>query len=308
MRIPRAWIGLVAASLASGALARGAALGAETNAEPPSSEPPRAVAAQAPDAGRQAGAPTDASGDTAEAADLIQALAQAGIWVDREAGLCAVEARTVVLDELLEYVLVGPGGALHESLLRTDVPASLLNAGLLLLGAERGTNAVWTPVEPPPTLEERRAGKRPFSVALPAGDGFYLYLAWQAGDERYLFRLEDALTNLRADRSMTRHRWVYLGSRFVEPKPGAEPVFAADREGNMISLVLFEQGHTLLTGAVPDCLEQSIWIANRWLLPPPESAVRLVFARERIDALPAGWTLPEVVATEGGETAAQGER
>jgi hypothetical protein len=86
---------------------------------------------------------------------------------------------------------------------------------------------------------------------------------------------------------MRRHKWVFLGSRLVKPREGdAQEAFAADLEGNLINVALFEQGNTLLTAALPECLEQTIWMTNFWLVPPRDAHVELVFSKERLVTLP----------------------
>ena len=224
-------------------------------------------------------------------AALVRTLAQEGILLDLDAGAAAISAAVLVRDDLLEYLLVGPNGASHESLFLTETRPSLLNAALLALGVEPGTNARWEPIEG--TEGEHR-------VLPPEGGGFLLYIAWREGEEVYFYRLDDLLSNLMTGRSMRRHRWVFLGSRFKSPKEGAPEEFVADLEGNLVNISFFFQGNTLLTAALPECLEQTIWVANPWLLPPRESQVRLVFAREPLSELPAAWKegLPEVVRAE----------
>ncbi len=233
---------------------------------------------------------------------ITAALAAEGVHIDFEHRAVRVGAQVLVRGELLEYLLVGPGGAAHESLFVTDVVPNVINTALLALGAEQGKNAQWIPVEPPPTLEERRAGKAPFTIVPPSGDGFYLYAAWREGDETFFFRIEDLVANLDTGRSMRRHRWVYLGSKFLTDRDGNE-VFAADAEQNLVNVSFFRAGHTLLTPSLPECIEQSIWVANAWLVPPREAAVELVFAREPLAALPPEWeeSLPVVVAPEAPE-------
>lgn len=226
---------------------------------------------------------------------LAEAFAAAGLAVDFEARALALPVTVEVPHDLLEYLLVGPAGASHESLFQTEVQPSTLNTALLALGVEPGANAQWNPVEPPPSDAELAAGARLYEVELPAGDGFYLYAAWLDGDELYFFRVEDLLQNLASGRSMQRHRWVYLGSRMIpDPRDPDVEAFAADLFHNLVNVSFFGEGYTLVTGALEACLEQTIWIANAWLVPPRGTEVRLIFARERLDALPAGWleTLP----------------
>ena len=243
--------------------------------------------------GRQADDSPPPPRDGADPAAFFEA---AGVRVDPALGFCAIPAQVNVTNDLLEYLLVASWGAAHESLLATSVDVEILNAALLTLAVEAGTNAQWIPKEPPPSEDELRAGVRPYEVTAPSGDGFFLYVAWREGEESYFYRIEDLIRDLERGRSMQRHRWVYLGSRMVERKDGSEE-FAAALEGNLINIAWFVQGNTLITAALDACLEQTIWLANPWLLPPFESPVLFVFARERLPVLPAelASSLPEVV-------------
>ena len=244
--------------------------------------------------------PVAQDNDEARRAALVEGLGQAGVHLDFEAQAVTLRSRVLVRTELLEYLLVGPGGAAHESLFVTDIQPSLLNAGMIALGVEPGKNAAWEPVEPPPTLEERRAGKRPYRVFPPEGDGFYLYAAWREGEETFFFRVEDLVANLQTGRTMRRHRWVYLGSSFLKDENGQD-VFAADVEGNLINISFFREGHTLMTPALEECEDQSIWMSNAWLVPPRDAEVELIFARKPLAELPEGWLerLPVVTVAEG---------
>jgi len=98
---------------------------------------------------------------------------------------------------------------------------------------------------------------------------------------------------------MRRHRWVYLGSRIVQRRSGEE-AFAAGLEGNLVNISFFSQGNTLITGALEECLSQSSWLPNAWLLPPRGSRVTLLFSRERLATLPDA--LAAIVpSVQGGE-------
>jgi hypothetical protein len=222
----------------------------------------------------------------APAAALLDELARGGVHLDAAAGWLSIRCAVVVRGDLLEYLLVGPAGRAHESLFVTDVKPSLINAGLLALGAAPGRNARWIAVEPAPTSEERAAGAPAYRVEPPSGDGFYLHAAWREGDASYCFRVEDLLCNLASGRSMTRHRWVYLGSRFVRLRSSGEEAFAADLEQDLVNVAFFPEGHTLLTAGLDECLDQTIWTANAWLLPERGSEVELVFARQPLGAIP----------------------
>jgi hypothetical protein len=219
---------------------------------------------------------------------LEQAFLEHGIHLDLERGTCSIAVTVDVRDDLLEYLLVNPHGAQHESLFLTEVVPSRLNAALLALGVSPGTNAEWRRREPAPTPEELASGVPPYTVETPSGDGFLLYVAWREGSETYFFRVDDLLRNLETGRSLTRHRWVFLGSRMVRYRGPDEhkEVFAADVEGNLINVAFFEQGNTLLTTARPECLKQTIWLANGWLMPARGSPLEFIFARQALVSLP----------------------
>lgn len=228
---------------------------------------------------------------------LVAEFAAQGIALDPARKLCSIPVDVEVRDDLLEYLLVGPGGAVHETGFRTPVQPRLLNAALLALGLEPGVNATWKPVEPPPTEEQMRAGARPYDVEPPSGDALYLYVGWRRGGESYFFRIEDLIRNLGEGASMRRHAWVFLGSKWIaKSKKSDEKVFAADVYQNLICISYFSEGFTLLTGALPECVAQNVWMLNAWVLPPTGSRLRMFFSRERIEHLPSELEalLPEV--------------
>lgn len=234
---------------------------------------------------------------SADAEKLQRAFLEHQIHLDLSRGLCWIPVAIDIREDLLEYLLVNPKGAAHESLFTTEVVPSRLNAALLALGATPGVNAKWKPRDPPPTPDQLKEGVAPYVVDAPAGDGFFIYAAWREAGETHFWRVEDLLRNLDSGRSMRRHRWVYLGSRMVRLRgPDAKQVFAADIEGNLVNIALFEEGNTLATAALPECLKQTIWLANGWLLPQRGSSVVVIFSRESLQSLPSGMesSLPEV--------------
>jgi hypothetical protein len=240
---------------------------------------------------------------TADAQKLQQALLEHQIHLDLAHGLCWIPVAIDVRVDLLEYLLVNPQGAAHESLFTTDVVPSHLNTALLALGVTPGKNAKWKPRDPPPTAAETKDGVAPYVVEPPSGDGFCLYAAWREGTEVHFHRVDDLLRNLETGRSMRRHSWVFLGSRMVRLRGSeAKELFAADVEGNLVNVALFEEGNTLVTAALPECLRQTIWLANGWLLPERGSPVSLIFSREPLAALPPGMDslLPVVQESEDG--------
>lgn len=245
------------------------------------------------------------SKDAAEA--LQRAFEAAGVRIDRAAGVLSFPAEILVRDELLEYLLVNPHGAVHESLFVADVPADVLNAALLALGLQRGQNVQYVQKDPPPTPDELRAGARAFDIVPPSGDAVQLYAAWREEGELFFFRIEDLVRDLDRGRTMRRHAWVYLGSRWIESRRGGGgPLYAATAEGNLACISFFSAGNTLLTAALPECVAQTSWLPNGWLLPPTGSQVLLIASRGPLVAPPASLegAIPVVAAepvpAEGG--------
>ena len=233
---------------------------------------------------------------------LLASLDEQGVRLDLERGLVAIDVDVLARFQPLEYLLVGPMGQTHESLFGTRVQPSVLNAALLLLGVQQGTNARWVELPPdapdagdpqadvndgssgPPAGDLR--GPRPrYRIEPPTGDGLYLYAAWSVGEEQFLYRAEDLVANVDVGRALTRHRFVFLGSKWIRPRPDEELAFAADLEQNLVNVAFFRAGHTLLTAAVPEAEAEDVWFANHWLVPEEGSGVRLVFAREPLDEL-----------------------
>lgn len=259
-------------------------------------------------------APQDDTPPPREVGALVDLLAGQGIHLspaDRALGLpVTVEVR----DDLLEYLLVLPHGAVHESLFTAagdHPPAELetwaqsLNAALLTLGVVPGENARWVEKDPPPSEEELRAGVLPYDIVPPAGDAFHLYAAWREADGLHFHPIEDLVRDLDRGRTLRRQPFVYLGSRTIERKSG-ETSYAAALEGNLINVSFFYQGNTLLTASSPECVSQKSWLPNAWLLPEQGAPVLLIASRDALDRPPAGLvpfvpTVPTVPTVPEGE-------
>lgn len=240
-----------------------------------------------------------AQDDEAEA-DLAKAFEAAGVIVDRDADLVAFPAAVEIRSEPLEYILVGPNGAVHESMFVTPIDPKVLSTAFLAVGAREGKNVEYVAVEPAPTLEEVRSGARTHEVILPDGDPIYLYAAWREpagaydeesesfpGETTHFHRIEDLVLDLRRGRTLRRHGMVWLGSRMLDPKePGEPPRFAASLTGNLMSVTFFSQGDALLTTALPECTSQVDWLPNQFFLPERGQEVLLFASLEELEVLP----------------------
>ncbi len=233
-------------------------------------------------------------------AALEAAFQAAGVFVDRAQSAVAFPVTAEVRMDKLEYVLVNPHGAIHETLLVTPVDAQVLGTAFLSVGAEAGKNVEYVPKDPQPTPEEARAGAKTHDVIVPSGKPVYLYAAWREGagirdaetglfpeETLHFHRIEDLIVDLERDRTLRRHGWIWLGSRVLPPaKSGGPERFAADVTGNLACVSFFPQGDTLLTPALPECNSQTSWIANRWLLPAPGAPMLLIGSSSLLASVP----------------------
>ncbi|MCP5023182.1 MAG: hypothetical protein GY930_15600 [bacterium] len=201
----------------------------------------------------------------------------------------SVPVNLEVTGDYLEYLLVNPHGAMHESLLSTKVDAESLNTMLLVLGLKPGKNAEWRSVQENQASTQaggarNQPARETYEVIAPNGDGAFFYLAWFEGEERFFYRLEDLVRDLDRGRTMRRHALVYLGSFMAQGANG--PVFSATKEGNLINTALMRNGSTLFTTGLVECDKQSNWLANAWLLPARGSKLSLVISTKVLHCAP----------------------
>jgi len=246
--------------------------------------------------------PPEAPQDGAAAPDdaVREAFAAARIQVDRDSRTLSFPATIEIRGEALEYLLVAPNGAVHESLFLTEVDPEVLAAAFLYVGATPGENVVYTPVDPPPTREEVRSGARTHDVTLPEGEPVYLYAAWKEpsgaydeeaggypGETLFFHRVEDLVLDLERQRTLRRHGFVWLGSRMIPGARAGDPErFAATASGNLVCTTFFAEGDTLMTTSLPECISQTIWYPNDWMVPERGAEVMLFASLDELDALP----------------------
>lgn len=222
-------------------------------------------------------------GDEAARQAFFAACQEAGIEVDFSGKKLSVAATAHDADMPIEYLVVGPRGATHETLFVTSAKPSLLVMALYALGLEPGRNVEYRDRNPAPSEKELTEGILPYEVLTPEGPGAYLYASWNIDGESRRFRLEDLVLNTKTGKTARPVRWVFLGSRFLRPSKDAAPLFAADLEENLVSICFFAAGNQIFTNPDRDGQEQHLFVPNSWLLPPKGTPVRLTFSLDRIE-------------------------
>lgn len=208
-------------------------------------------------------------------ADLHAAFAKAGIDLDLEHKCLTVKAKVGRPADLLEFVLITRIGKAHEALLLTEVQPSLLNAALLALGLEPGTNATYKEKDPPPSEEEVRAGVDWLIVTPPSGPQVWFTVAWTDGEGHAKEApIEDWVMDLVTGEGIEEAQWIYIGGRMAPPYRGEPPVYIADLEGNVVSCCYLDPGNHLLTLRHPRARSDQNW----WMTeacPEPGTEVKM---------------------------------
>jgi acylphosphatase len=226
-----------------------AAAGCSGPDEPPAAPPPST--------------PPAASGAGAAAPDLL---------VDEKARTVCVPATVVEQGQYLElkgaieYVLVAKGGKRYETLFETERSAADIHEALARIGLGRGV---------PATADD-----------LPRGQRVNLLVEYPSGGRTVRRRVGDFLLDQTTGRSVPPGPWIYTGSsEAVDPDTG-RPMLAASLTQSIVGLHAADSS-SLVQNPRPESRQENVYRANVQALPPPGTAVRLVFERA-VASVPAG--------------------
>ena len=156
--------------------------------------------------------------------------------VDKKNGRVEFPARVNMQEGLLEYLLVGDAGKLHESLLSTEISPYALQVSLLLLGIEGSYN----PLE---VQGEART---------PEGGRVNIKVQWQDGERVKTVALEKWL---KKDKSKLNNiPWVFTGSMVIDG------VFMAEVERSIIAI--FHDPVAMIDHQLPEGADDQIWFVD----------------------------------------------
>jgi hypothetical protein len=173
-----------------------------------------------------------------------------------------IQACTKMVDGLIEYGLVGPGGKDHETLFVTDVPPSQIHAACLIVGAP---DAPLPPKEPEAPIVSPAAPVR-------------IEVTWTEGYRAFRHDLADLIARerdcwFRARPPLVPGAWIYNAS--VQ----GDGFFLADRLGCVIALA--EDVAALANHRDGDPEDDDHFVPARSKLPPVGTPVEihLIFRR-----------------------------
>lgn len=212
-------------------------------------------------------------------AEVRQQFQQEGIAFDPQERTVAIPAVVNQPQDPIEYLLIHRRGKMHEAMFWTRTKPSVLNAALLMLGLQPGTNASYVEKDPPPTLEEIEAGADPIVVTPPSGMQLWLTVRWKDADGKLVEHcVEDLLLDLTTQKPVADATWVYLGGRMASIYRNEPEVYVADFEGNLISACYMVPDNHLATMVHDRARDDQNWWSTT-TMPEPDTEVTFVFHR-----------------------------
>jgi hypothetical protein len=144
---------------------------------------------------------------------------------------------------VIETILVGPQGRLHETILKTDALPSYIQTSLLLLGLECGQNMELGNYD-----------------IMPKGDSLLIYASWTdtlgiTHDEP----IERLVWNIPQKREMLKTYWIFLGSKIVNGQ------FIADLDQNIIRT--YHDPFAIIHSSLPTISDDTFYEANKNIVP-----------------------------------------
>lgn len=144
---------------------------------------------------------------------------------------------------LIETILVGPQGHLHETILKTNALPAYIQTSLLLLGLECGQN-----MEP---------GNY---KTLPQGDSILVYAIWtDTLGVTHEERVERLVWNVPQKREMLKTHWIFLGSKIIDGQ------FMAGIDQNIMRT--YHDPFTIIHSPLPTITDDTFYEANKAIIP-----------------------------------------
>lgn len=199
-----------------------------------------------------------------EIAPEIKTVQLPGVLVNMTDRYVETEGRICLRNGLLELIATLPAGKEHESIVSLQTVPSNLHAGLLMLGLEPGEPGQWN------YYEDR------IETIDPTGDRVRVTLLMQKGADWQEKPIHHFVVDRERQKNLPASEFVFAGSRVVESEEeGGEPIYLADRTGDVIALVSFGTEVLAWPKAASEANESLIWLADPDALPELGAKVKL---------------------------------
>lgn len=185
------------------------------------------------------------------------------IKIDKEKNRISFPARVNMDKGILEYLLVGPLGGTHESLLISDVSVTDVHTAMLLLGAKgSGIHAPAPDQQPPRQITEE------YLKTAPELKGDRIFLTVQVANKEGAKEIpvEDWVVNTKTNKPAERGPWIYNGSMF-----GADGKFLAEQDNSFVALLTYPPA--LMNNPRKIDNGDSLWAVNEKAVPPVDTPV-----------------------------------
>ncbi|HWE37070.1 MAG TPA: YdjY domain-containing protein [Isosphaeraceae bacterium] len=180
------------------------------------------------------------------------------LWFDPKGRRLILRARVAQHNEVaLEHLLCLARTKEHESVLATDAPARMIQAGLLLTGAE--------PIHPVrfrPRFEP------------PEGTPIAVEAEWVEDGKARRLDAREFVKDIRSGKTLDRD-WVFGGSLELIDPDTKRPLFAAD-DGDLITVANFPSAILDVPFASSDSDAERTFVANSAKVPPKGTYVTLI--------------------------------
>lgn len=175
-----------------------------------------------------------------------------GVRIEKKAAVVSFPATINMAEGILEYLIVGEGGKVHESLLRTAIEPYSLQVALLLLGLEGSSD---------PLREQGDA-------RVPQGDPVSITLRWKDAGTVKKVPIESWILDKSKGGPLGRVPWVFTGS-FVN-----DGVFMAQLEKSIVAV--YRDPVAMIDNPLPDGVSDEVWFVNKGPVPPVGTAVTVI--------------------------------
>ena len=199
------------------------------------------------------------------------------VQLDKNAGTVTFPAKVQMDDGLLEYLLVGPQGPVHESLLVSEAAPQDVHMAMLLLGAK---GMVHPQVgKEPARIDAAYLAKAPKLT----GDRILLSVKWtdKSGKEQTSPAERWVMRKIFAAKKPVKHvnaedgPWLYTGSYFYENR------FIAQMDGTFAAMVTFPGA--LINNPRTGSNDDHIWFVKKEVVPPVGTPVEFTIKLEPAD-------------------------
>ncbi len=188
-----------------------------------------------------------------------------GLRVNYTRKFIEIDAQVSLNRGLIELFACTPSGKAYESVMVLGCKPTHLMTGLILLRQKRGGG-----------------GQFQGDSTKPKGSKLFLIASWTDPKTQKLRRYfaEDLVWNQRANRSMKRTGWIFIGSRFLKNHNTGKEIFMASYTGTVI--VTYHDPNAILDTPSDSGADDTTFYANHLLLPPRGTKLKLRIYPEKI--------------------------